>query len=117
MNYRFEGEIRQALAGLNRAEEVLRQTLLIAESELSSLQVRRIAAAQRLDGFEKEILSRSQQVLDRAEAAYTRGATSLTDLLDARRTFRAVQLDSIQARLEAARAETEWRLRSNLIKP
>jgi len=117
ISYRFEGEIRQAIAGLHRAEEALRQTLLIAESELSALQFRRNAAAQRLDGFEREILSRSQQVLDRAEAAYTRGATSLTDLLDARRTFRAVQLDSIQARLEAARAETEWRLRSNLIKP
>lgn len=117
INYRFEGEIRQAIAGLQRADEALRQTLLAAESELSALHFRRIAAAQRLEGFETQILSRSQQVLDRAEAAYNRGATSLTDLLDARRTFRTVRLDSIQARLEAARAETEWRLRANLTTP
>lgn len=117
LNYRFEGEIRQAVAGLQRAEESLRQTLLAAESELIALQLRRVTTAERLAGIEAQILGRSQEVLDRAEAAYTRGATSLTDLLDARRTFRAVRLDAIQARLEAARADTEWRLRLGSKKP
>ena len=117
LNYRFEGEIRQAVAGLQRAEASLRQATVAAESELTSLHLRRVATAARLDSIEARILERSREVLERAEAAYTRGATSLTDLLDARRTFRAVRLDAVQARLDAARADTEWRLRSQSVAP
>ena len=117
LNYRFEGEIRQAVAGLQRAEASLRQATVAAESELTSLHLRRVATAARLDSIEARILERSREVLERAEAAYTRGATSLTDLLDARRTFRAVRLDAVQARLDAARADTEGRLRSQSVAP
>lgn len=117
LNYRFEGEIRQAVAGLQRAEALLSQTLVAAESELTSLHLRRITTAARLESIETRILERSREVLERAEAAYARGATSLTDLLDARRTFRAVRLDAVQARLDAARADTEWRLRSLSVAP
>jgi cobalt-zinc-cadmium efflux system outer membrane protein len=117
LNYRFEGEIRQAVAVLQRAEASLSQTTVAAESELTSLHLRRIATAARLDSIETRILERSREVLERAEAAYARGATSLTDLLDARRTFRAVRLDAVQARLDAARADTEWRLRSLSVVP
>ena len=39
------------------------------------------------------------------EAAYARGAMPLTDLLDARRTFRAVRLDAVQAGYEHRLAE------------
>ncbi len=117
LNYRFEGEIRQAMAGLQRAEVSLSQTRMAAESELTSLELRRTATAVRLASIETRILERSREVLNRAEAAYARGATSLTDLLDARRTFRAVRLDAVQARLDAARADTEWRLRSQSVAP
>ena len=103
LNYRFEGEIRQAMAGLQRAEVSLSQTRMAAESELTSLELRRTATVVRLASIETRILERSREVLNRAEAAYARGATSLTDLLDARRTFRAVRLDAVQARLDAAR--------------
>jgi cobalt-zinc-cadmium efflux system outer membrane protein len=43
------------------------------------------------------------------EFAYARGAVSLTDLLDARRQLRALQLDVIQARVEFAKAWATWR--------
>ena len=36
----------------------------------------------------------------------------LTDLLDARRTLRATQLDAINARVDHAKATLAWRLRT-----
>lgn len=112
VNYRYEGEIRQALGALQRAEESLRQVTLSAQAELGALALQRVATASRLAGIESQILPRAREVLDRSEAAYSRGATPLTELLDARRTYRAVRLDAIQARLDAAQADTEWRLRT-----
>jgi cobalt-zinc-cadmium efflux system outer membrane protein len=37
---------------------------------------------------------------------------SLTDVLDARRTLRATQLDAISARIDHAKAALAWRLRT-----
>ena len=112
VNYRFEGEIRQAVAAMARAEFELQRAVIGAEADGAALHLRRLSSAQRIAAIEREILPRSIEVLNRAEAAYARGAMPLTDLLDARRTFRAVRLDAVQARSDAARAESEWRLRS-----
>jgi len=117
LNYQFEGEIRQAVAALTRAEAELRLTILNADAEINALNLRRISSALRATAIEREILPRSTEVLNRAEAAYAKGATPLTDLLDARRTFRAVRLDAVQARADAARAETEWLLRTQVTTP
>ncbi len=117
INYRFEGEIRQAIAALERAELELQRTIIGAETELSALHLRRLSSVQRVQAIEREIEPRSLEVLNRAEAAYLRGAMPLTDLLDARRTFRAVRLDAVQMRAEAARADTEWRLRTPPVAP
>ncbi|WP_427914036.1 hypothetical protein ACPWT1_03535 [Ramlibacter sp. MMS24-I3-19] len=46
-----------------------------------------------------------------AELAYSKGALPLVDLIDARRTLRAVLLDDIAARAEHARAQAAWQLR------
>ena len=117
VNYQFEGEIRQAVAALERAELELQRTLMSAETELSALHLRRLSSVQRVQAIEREIVPRSMEVLNRAEAAYVRGAMPLTDLLDARRTFRAVRLDAVQNRAEAARADTEWLLRTHAPAP
>ena len=39
-----------------------------------------------------------------AELAYSKGATSLTDLIDARRTLRTTLLEAIAARTDYAKA-------------
>ncbi len=116
-NYQFDGEAKRAAAQLQRAEEETRLIMANAESELLALLMQRRDAAQRLTVFEREILPRSQSVLERAEAAYTRGATPLTELLEARRTHRSVRLEAAQARLDHAKADTEWALRSRPAPP
>lgn len=111
INYQFEGEIRQAAAAVQRSEEMLRLTTQLAISDMLALDLKKDRSAERLALFETQIRAQARQVLQRAEAAYNRGATPLTDLLEARRTHLAVELDAVQARADASRAATEWVLR------
>lgn len=117
INYQYEGEIRQAAAAVQRAEEMLRQATQFAITDLVALDLKRNRTAERLANFESQIRTRARQVLDRAEAAYHKGATPLTDLLEARRTHLAIELDAVQARADAARASAEWYLRLEDIRP
>ncbi|MEQ1658125.1 MAG: TolC family protein, partial [Hylemonella sp.] len=64
--------------------------------------------------YDTEILPRSRRVAEGAELAYRKGALSLTDLLDARRTLRATVLDAVAARSEHAKVQGAWQLRSGL---
>jgi cobalt-zinc-cadmium efflux system outer membrane protein len=50
-------------------------------------------------------------VAEGAEMAYSKGAMSLTDLLDARRVLRTTQIEALAARTDAAKAAGAWQLR------
>ena len=54
---------------------------------------------------------------EQTETAYRKGGLSLTELLDARRTLRAVQLDVLNARNAHAKAWTYWQRRMSDIAP
>lgn len=110
--YRFEGEIGRAQAQYAQAQETLAKARHDARLELQRLREEALVNARRLQSFEADILSRARQVADGAELAYRKGAMSLTDLLDARRTLRATQLDAIAARIDHAKASLAWRLRT-----
>lgn len=96
---------------MQKSEEMLRLTTQLAVSDMLALDLKKDRTAERLTLFETQIRAQARQVLQRAEAAYNRGATPLTDLLEARRTNLAVELDAVQARADASRAATEWALR------
>ncbi|MBS0506281.1 MAG: TolC family protein [Proteobacteria bacterium] len=110
--YRFDGEIGRAQAELSAAQEALDKTRRLALLDLQSLQQQAANAALRASGFEDGILPRARQVAQSAELAYARGAISLTDLLDARRTLRATTLDALAARATYAKAQGQWLLRT-----
>lgn len=110
--YRFEGEIGRALAEQSQAQEALEKTRRLALLDLQSLRQAAANAAQRAAGYEGGILPRARQVAQSAELAYTKGAIPLTDLLDARRTLRATTLEALSARLDYAKAQGNWLLRT-----
>lgn len=110
--YGFEGEIGRAQAQHAQAQETLARARHDAGLELQRLREEALVDARRLQSFEADILLRARQVADSAELAYRKGAMSLTDLLDARRTLRATQLDAIAARIDHAKASLAWRLRT-----
>lgn len=109
--YGFEGEIARATAQLTLAQDALEKTRRVALSELQRLQQETRNTAERARAYEQDILPRARQVAQGAELAYSKGALSLTDLLDARRTLRATLLDSLAARTDHAKAAGLWQLR------
>ena len=111
-NYRAEGEIGRALAVYTQTQENLDRARNDARLELQRLRAEAESNARRLQVFQRDILGGAQKLADNAELAYRRGALSLTDLLDARRTLRATQLDAINARVDHAKAALAWRLRT-----
>ncbi|NMM76979.1 transporter [Rhodococcus sp. SRB_17] len=110
--YHYEGEIARAQAEYAQAQDALDKTRRLAVLDLQHLQQAAAGAAQRAASFDNGILPRARQVAQSAELAYAKGATPLTDLLDARRTLRATALEALAARLEHAKALGAWQLRT-----
>ena len=109
---RFDGEVGRALAQQALAQDLLDKTRLQARAELLSLLQAWRSQSERLQAYEQRILPQARQVAAQAELAYSKGGLSLTDLLDARRTLRATQLETTGVRNEHARALGAWQLRT-----
>lgn len=110
--YEFQGETGRARAQLAAAEAALDKARRAAELDLRALQAQLHGAASRSLSFERDILPRVREVSKQAEFAYEKGALALSDLLDARRTLRAVDMDALGARADYAKALTAWHLRT-----
>ena len=110
--YAYQGEIGRASAQLGQAQDLLEKTRRQARQEFERLQHEVRSSAERVTAFDTEILPRARRVAEGAELAYRRGALSLTDLLDARRTLRVTALDAVAARNDYAQVLGNWQLRS-----
>ena len=111
LGHRFDGEIGRAVAQEAQSRDLLQKTLLQARAELSTQLQAWQASAERLKIYEDSILPQASRVAAQAETAYSKGGLTLTDLLDARRTLRATQLDALTVRSEHAKTLGAWQLR------
>jgi cobalt-zinc-cadmium efflux system outer membrane protein len=110
--YYYEGEIAQAGAAWNAANDSLERTRAIARSEISRALADLAAAAERFARYRDYLLAEAKKSADSAEFAYRNGAIGVMDLLDARRTLRAVQLDAASAQADYAKALAAWQFGS-----
>lgn len=110
--YGYEGEIGRAQAQLTQAQDLLEKTRHEALADFQRLLQERHAAQQREALYAQDILPRARRVAEQAELAYTLGASSLTDLLDARRTLRSTLIEAAFTRADYAKAHTAWQLRT-----
>ena len=110
--HNFEAEVDRALALLSQTQDALDRARLAGLGELHRQQQELAASAQRVRSVDTDIVPRARRVAELAEIAYAKGALSLTDLLDARRTLRTTLLDAIGARADYARALGAWQLRT-----
>jgi cobalt-zinc-cadmium efflux system outer membrane protein len=110
--YAYQGEIGRASAQFGQAQDALERTRRQARQEFERLQHEVLSTAERTAVFDGEILPRARRVAEGAELAYRKGALSLTDLLDARRTLRVTALDAVAARKEHAQILGTWQLRT-----
>jgi cobalt-zinc-cadmium efflux system outer membrane protein len=106
-NY-YEGEIAQAQSAYNSATDNLERTRAMARSEIAKALSDVTAAAERLARYQDNLLAEAKKSADSAEFAYKNGAIGVMDLLDARRTLRAIQLDAASAQADYAKALASW---------
>jgi len=110
---RFEGEIGRALAQAQQAQDLLDKARVQGRAELQLLWQAWRAHSLRLQTYERQILPQAQRVAAQAELAYAKGGLTLTDLLDARRTLKATQLEALAVRSDHAKALGAWQLRTS----
>ena len=109
--YNFQGEIARAQAQSDQAQDLLDKIRRAASADLQRLQQDKQGAAARALSYELTILPRANKVAEMAELAYNKGAMSLTELIDARRTLRSILIEALVARTDHAKAAQAWLLR------
>ena len=107
-SYNFQGEIARAQAQLSQAEDALEKTRQTAVTDYQRLQQDRQGTAAKALSYETTILPRARKVAELAELAYSKGAMSLTELIDARRTLRSILIEALNARTDHAKAAQAW---------
>ena len=114
--YTFGGEIARAEAQLTIAEAALERTRHAAYNDSQRLTQELQSSQARAASYQEGIAPHAKRVADQAELAYHKGALSLTDLLEARRTWRATALEAISAQTDFEKARTAWSLRTEPLK-
>ncbi len=109
VNYRFDGEIRRAEAGVGAARDLLERTRAAAVTEINRAWTDLAAASDRVQRFDTALLGEATRAADAAEFAYRNGALGVIDLLDARRVLYATRTEAVAAHAELARALWAWR--------
>ncbi len=110
-----EGEIARAVAELDAARELLERSRALAAGDIMRSQADLAAASERRRRIDSELLPAAQTVADAAEFAYAKGASSLMDLIDARRTLRQIQLDAAASRADYAKALAAARFHTSVV--
>jgi len=108
VGYYYEGEIRRSEVDYSAAIEGLDKVRAQARTEIARAFSDLQAAAERLQRYDESLLIEAKRAADSAEFAYKNGATGVMDLLDARRTLRAIQFDAASARNDHSRALAAW---------
>jgi outer membrane protein, heavy metal efflux system len=109
--YTFQGEIARAESQLAIAEVALERARYAANNDVLRLNQELASSQQRAASYAQSITVEAKRVADQAELAYNKGALSLTDLLEARRTWRATTLEAIAAQTDFEKAKAAWDIR------
>lgn len=105
---RWQAAQQRAHADRAMADIALRQLQREAKVGLALLRHEVTAAAQRRADYEAMHADTARMAIDGMELAYRRGGASLTDLLDARRSWRAFESQLLAARVEHALTLARW---------
>lgn len=101
---RYNGEVDAAGTALVQAEAEERKAISVATADIMIARQSLREAGEHRRQFDDIQLPAARKAAEVAEFAYKHGATSLIELLDARRSLRAVELGAIDARSDEATA-------------
>jgi cobalt-zinc-cadmium efflux system outer membrane protein len=105
-----EGEIRKAEAEYAMVRDGVERTRAVAVAELERARSDLSLASVRAARFDGPLLNDARATAEAVEFAYRNGAIGVSDLLDARRTYRALQIEAAVARNDYAKALAAWQL-------
>lgn len=108
LRHSYEGEIARARSDWYVARDFLERAKALAMAELLRARSDLDAARGRSTRIESELLPMARKSAEAAEFAFRNGAIGVMDLLDARRTQKAIQIDASVARAEFAKAFAVW---------
>jgi cobalt-zinc-cadmium efflux system outer membrane protein len=114
--HEYEGEIARAEADLDSARLQLEQQQAQAVGQVAQARNALLAARERNRRLAGGLLGDAERVAKAAEFAYGKGAMSLMDLLDARRTLRQIQVEAASARADYAKALSDWQVQAEFRK-
>jgi cobalt-zinc-cadmium efflux system outer membrane protein len=104
LRHSYEGETARAQADWYAARDAYDRTVALARAEITRARGDVAAARERRVRIETELQPQAEKSAAAAEFAFRNGAIGVMDLLDARRTLRAIQIEAVAARAEHARA-------------
>lgn len=105
----YEGDIRSAEVGVDAAQDAVARTQAQALGELNALRNALQVSAARLQRYQTGLIPAARRAADAAEFAFAHGAISAVDVLDARRVWRSIQLEALNAQSDYAKALASWR--------
>jgi cobalt-zinc-cadmium efflux system outer membrane protein len=105
----FAGDIQKAEVDRYAALDALARVRAVARNELARAAADLNAAGERVERFDASLLGAANRSAEASEFAFSRGAISVLEVLDARRTLRAVRLEALGARADYAKALGAWR--------
>lgn len=108
VRYAFDGEIRAAEVAVDTAREILEKTRDLARSDLIRGREEARASYERVKRYDDSLLAAAKKAADAAEFAFKHGASGVMDVLDARRTYRTIQLEALAARADYAKSLAAW---------
>lgn len=105
--YDYGGEIQSAYAELGAAEDDSQRVGVEAAAELKLRRSEAEVQAGRVRRYQDTVLPSARRSADATELAFRHGAVGVIDVLDARRTLRAIEAEALSAQADYARARAE----------
>jgi cobalt-zinc-cadmium efflux system outer membrane protein len=111
--YDFSGDIQKAEVDRYAALDAVARARAVAATDLRRAGSDLNAAAERVERYDGSLLAAAGRSAQAAEFAFQRCAISVLEVLDARRTLRAVQIEAVAAHADYAKALAAWRASSS----
>jgi cobalt-zinc-cadmium efflux system outer membrane protein len=106
--YDFRGEIRRAHVDRDAANDELERLRANAAAEFAQAAFEAERLGERARSLRDEALPAAQKAHAAVQLAFSQGATSALDVIDARRSLYAIESDTTGALADAAKARAAW---------
>ncbi|MBN8773904.1 MAG: TolC family protein [Thiobacillus sp.] len=112
--YDFRGELRQAYVARESAQDELERVKAAAAADFNQSTFEAGRLSERARHLRDEALPAARKASAAVQFAFSQGAASTLDVIDARRSLYAVETDTVNALDDAAKARAAWAAAMNL---